>query len=66
MLSTDVQIHSNDHFWRVIKRIVELMNADEVWKILSLSVFPVKYCKQFKEAQAIEENFTECSITWMN
>ena len=66
LLCAGTQLLSNDQIWRVIKKIVEPLNAEEVRRHLAQSVYPSAHYAKFKEAKAIEENFVKFPNSWTN
>ena len=58
-MSAGTELLTNYQIWKVIKNIVELLNAEEVRRYLDQSVYPSATYAKFKEAKAIEENFAE-------
>ena len=66
LLCAGTQLLTNDQIWKVIKKIVEPLNAEEVRRYLAQSVYPSAQYAKFKEAKAIEENFAEFRNSWTN
>ena len=59
LLCAGTQLLTNDQIWTVIKKVVEPLNAEEVRRYLSQSVYPASHYAKFKDSRAIEENFAE-------
>ena len=66
ILDRGKQLLNNEQIWEVVKKIVEPISAEEVRRILSLSVYPVASYKKFKDPQTIMVNFSEFRNCWTN
>ena len=66
LLCAGTQLLTNDQIWTVIKKVVEPLNAEEVRRYLSQSVYPASHYAKFKDSRAIEENFAEYRNSWTN
>ena len=64
LLIAGTQLLTNNKIWKVIKKIVEPLNAEEVRRYLAQSVYPCAQYAKFKEAKATEENFAEFRNSW--
>ena len=64
LLCSGTQLLINNQIWTVIKKIIEPLNADEVWKYLSQSVYPVSHYAKYKDFKANKENFAEYQNKW--